>query len=53
MDAVIVDTNVIITANDEAEHALPDCVERCQKRIKCRFSISAKLHLLMTELANS
>lgn len=34
MDAVIVDTNVIITANDEAEHASPDCVERCQKRIK-------------------
>ena len=34
MNAVIVDTNVIITANDEAEHALPDCVERCQKRIK-------------------
>ena len=34
MDVVIVDTNVIITANDEAEHASPDCVERCQKRIK-------------------
>ena len=34
MNAVIVDTNVIITANDEAEHASPDCVERCQKRIK-------------------
>ena len=34
MDAVIVDTNVIITANNEAEHASPDCVERCQKRIK-------------------
>ena len=34
MRAVIVDTNVIITANDEAEHASPDCVERCQKRIK-------------------
>lgn len=34
MDAVIVDTNVIITANDEAEHASPDCVEQCQKRIK-------------------
>ena len=34
MDAVIVDTNVIITANDEAEHASLDCVERCQKRIK-------------------
>ena len=34
MDAVIVDTNVIIAANDEAEHASPDCVERCQKRIK-------------------
>ncbi|MXV76123.1 hypothetical protein F4Z99_17850 [Candidatus Poribacteria bacterium] len=34
MNAVIVDTNVIITANDEADHASPDCVERCQKRIK-------------------
>ncbi len=34
MNVVIVDTNVIITANDEAEHASPDCVERCQKRIK-------------------
>ena len=34
MEAVIVDTNVIITANDEAEHASPDCVVRCQKRIK-------------------
>lgn len=34
MDAVIVDTNVIIAANDEAEHASPDCVELCQKRIK-------------------
>ncbi len=34
MNAVIVDTNVIITANDEAEHASPACVERCQKRIK-------------------
>ena len=34
MDAVIVDTNVIITANDKAEHASPDCVERCQQRIK-------------------
>lgn len=34
MSAIIVDTNVIITANDEAEHASPDCVERCQKRIK-------------------
>ena len=34
MDAVIVDTNVIITANDEAEHASPDDVEKCQKRIK-------------------
>ena len=34
MDAIIVDTNVIIAANDEAEHASPDCVERCQKRIK-------------------
>ena len=34
MDAVIVDTNVIITANGEAEHASPDCVERCQQRIK-------------------
>lgn len=34
MNAVIVDTNVIITANDEAEHASPDCVERCQKRLK-------------------
>ena len=34
MDAVIVDTNVIIAANDEAEHASPDCVERCQQRIK-------------------
>ena len=34
MSAVIVDTNVIITANNEAEHASPDCVERCQKRIK-------------------
>ena len=34
MNAVIVDTNVIITANDEAEHASPDDVERCQKRIK-------------------
>ena len=34
MNAVIVDTNVIIAANDEAEHASPDCIERCQKRIK-------------------
>ena len=34
MNAVIVDTNVIITANDEAEHASPDDVEKCQKRIK-------------------
>ncbi len=34
MNAVIVDTNVIITANDQAEHASPNCVEQCQKRIK-------------------
>ena len=34
MDAVIVDTNVIITANGKAAHASLDDVERCQKRIK-------------------
>ena len=34
MDAVIVDTNVIIAANGKAAHASLDDVERCQKRIK-------------------
>ena len=34
MNAVIVDTNVIIAANGKAEHASPEDVERCQKRIK-------------------
>ena len=34
MNAVIVDTNVIIAANGRAEHASPDCVARCQQRIK-------------------
>ena len=34
MNAVIVDTNVIIAANGRAEHASPDCVERCQQRLE-------------------
>ena len=34
MNTVIVDTNVIIAANGEAEHASLDDVEKCQNRIK-------------------
>ena len=34
MTAVIVDTNVIIAANDKANHASSDDVKRCQKRIQ-------------------
>ncbi len=34
MNAVIVDTNVIIAANGRAEHASPDCVARCQQRLE-------------------
>ena len=34
MDAVIVDTNVIVIANGEADHASLDCVQRCQQRLK-------------------
>lgn len=34
MDAVIVDTNVIVIANGEADHASLDCIERCQQRLK-------------------
>ena len=34
MDAVIVDTNVIVIANGETDHASLDCVERCQQRLK-------------------
>ena len=34
MNAVIVDTNVIVIANGEADHASLDCIERCQDRIQ-------------------
>ena len=34
MNAVIVDTNIIIAANGGAVHASPDNVAQCQKRIK-------------------
>lgn len=34
MNAVIVDTNVIVVANGEADHASLDCIERCQQRLK-------------------
>ena len=34
MNAVIVDTNVIIAANNKADHATLDCVQRCQQRLK-------------------
>ena len=34
MDAVIVDTNVIVIANGEADHASLDCAQRCQQRLK-------------------
>ena len=34
MDAVIVDTNVIVIANGEADHASLDCIQRCQQRLK-------------------
>lgn len=37
MNAVIVDTNVIIAANGKAAHASPDDIEKCQKRIKQIF----------------
>ena len=33
MDAVIVDTNVIVIANGEADHASLDCIQRCQQRL--------------------
>lgn len=34
MNAVIVDTNVIVIANGEADQASLDCVQRCQQRLK-------------------
>ena len=34
MNAVIVDTNVVVIANGEADHASMDCIERCQDRIE-------------------
>ncbi len=34
MNAVIVDTNVIVIANGEADHASLDCIKRCQQRLK-------------------
>lgn len=34
MNTVIVDTNVIITANGKATHASLDCIERCQQRLE-------------------
>ena len=34
MNAVIVDTNVIVAANNEANHASRDAVKRCQERIQ-------------------
>ncbi len=34
MNAVIVDTNVIVIANGAASHASLDCIERCQDRIQ-------------------
>ncbi len=34
MNAVIVDTNVVVIANGEADHASMDCIERCQDRLE-------------------
>ena len=34
MEAVIIDTNVIVIANGEAEHASWECVEHCQNQLK-------------------
>ncbi len=34
MNAVIVDTNVIVIANGAASHASLDCIERCQDRLQ-------------------
>ncbi len=34
MDAVIVDTNVMVIANGEADHATSDCIDRCQDRLE-------------------
>ncbi len=34
MDAVIIDTNVIVIANGAAPHASLECIERCQDRLE-------------------
>ena len=34
MDAVIVDTNVIVIANDTVDDKRKECREHCQKRLK-------------------
>ncbi len=38
MNAVIVDTNVIVIANGVAQHASADCIERCQDRLEQIFN---------------
>ena len=38
MNAVIVDTNVLVIANGEAKHASSDCIEHCRDRLETILS---------------
>ena len=43
MNAVIVDTNVLVIANGEADHASSECIERCQDRLQAILSRPEKV----------
>ncbi|MYF56609.1 hypothetical protein F4225_12895 [Candidatus Poribacteria bacterium] len=43
MNAVIVDTNVLVIANGEADHASLDCIEHCQNRLETILSRPEKV----------
>ncbi|RKU18713.1 hypothetical protein C6501_02395 [Candidatus Poribacteria bacterium] len=43
MNAVIVDTNVLVIANGEADHASSDCIEHCRDRLEIILSRPEKV----------
>ena len=43
MNAVVVDTNVLVIANGEADHASLDCIEHCQNRLEIILSRPEKV----------
>lgn len=43
MNAIIVDTNVIVIGNGDADHASSDCIDRCQDRLEQILSRPEKI----------